>query len=163
MNRQMEAGNWCLSMRDSFLVSFAVLCLRFSSCLSLSPRSQGMSCLSKALLKFLCFLVFLRGKTLPPPRNLWALPRLSSLFGDSLAPGTMSALTLDGTGSSSPAPLPHPCGPSKDGWGDQGLCFLPQPFPHTDQANHMLVFKSQTQKSPSEPVGTLSSILLLGK
>lgn len=44
MNRQMEAGNWCLSMRDSFLVSFAVLCLRFSSCLSLSPRIQGMSC-----------------------------------------------------------------------------------------------------------------------
>ena len=30
--------------RDSFLVSFAVLCLRFSSCLSPSPRSQGMNC-----------------------------------------------------------------------------------------------------------------------
>ena len=71
------------------------------------PQEPGDElCHSKTLLKFLCFPVFLRGKTLPPPCKLWALPRLSSLFGGSLAPGTKSAQTLNDTGSSSLAPPP---------------------------------------------------------
>lgn len=73
-----------------------------------------------------------------------------------LAPGTMSALTLDGTRSSLSGPLPHPCGPSKDGCGGgetRGCvsCLSPSPI-RTKQitclcSNHRLKRAPQTGRN----------------
>ena len=62
----------------------------------------------------------------------------------------MSALTLDGTGSPSPAPLPHPCGPSKDGWGDQGLFPASALPPYGPSKSHACVQITDSK----EPLGT---------